>query len=79
MCTTPVLALPTETGRFVLDTDASDVAVAAVLHQEQWDPDKQEVVLKPMAYMSKTMSPTECNYETPKQEMLAVMVTSKEV
>ena len=77
LCTTPVLALPTETGRFVLDTDASDVAVAAVLHQEQWDSDKQEMVLKPIAYMSKTMSPTECNYGTPKQEMLAVMVAVK--
>ena len=60
-----------------MDTDASDVAVAAVLHQEQWDSDKQEMVLKPIAYMSKTMSPTECNYGTPKQEMLAVMVAVK--
>jgi hypothetical protein len=77
LCTTPVLALPTETGRFVLDTDASDVAVAAVLHQEQWDSDQQEMVLKPKAYMSKTMSPTECSYGTPKQEMLAVMVAVK--
>ena len=38
LCTTPVLALPTETGRFVLDTDASDVAVAAVLHQSNGTP-----------------------------------------
>ena len=53
------------------------MAVAVVLHQEQWDSDKQEMVLKPIAYMSKTMSPTECNYGTPKQEMLAVMVAVK--
>ncbi len=35
LCTAPVLALPREGGTFILDTDASDVAISGILHQEQ--------------------------------------------
>ena len=31
----PVLGMPTENGMFVLDTDASVVAISGILHQEQ--------------------------------------------
>ena len=35
LCETPVLDMPTEKGMFVLDTDASVVAISGILHQEQ--------------------------------------------
>ncbi len=34
LCSATVLALPREEGTFILDTDASDVAISGVLHQE---------------------------------------------
>ena len=35
LCEAPVLGMPTEKGMYVLDTDASVVAISAILHQEQ--------------------------------------------
>ena len=35
LCQAPVLGMPTEEGMFVLDTDASVVAISGILHQEQ--------------------------------------------
>ena len=35
LCEAPVLGMPTEKGMFVLDTDASVVAILGILHQEQ--------------------------------------------
>ena len=46
------LAAPNENGRFVLDTDASAVAIAGILHQEQEYEGK--TVLRPIHYGSKT-------------------------
>ncbi len=34
LCSAPVLALPREEGTFILDTDASDLAISGILHQE---------------------------------------------
>ena len=51
-----------------LETDASDFVVAAILSQR--GPDG---VLHPVAYMSKTMSPAECNYEIYDKELLAIV------
>ena len=34
LCSAPVQALPREEGTFILDTDASDVAISGILHQE---------------------------------------------
>lgn len=64
----PVLAYPKCDGkRFILDTDASDMAVGAVLSQEQ---NGQEVVI---AYMSKTMNKHEQSYCVTRKELLAVV------
>ena len=63
------LAAPNENGRFVLDTDASAVAIAGILHQEQEYEGK--TVLRPIHYGSKTLSRTQMNYGAPKLEMLA--------
>ena len=71
LCEAPVLGMPTEKGMFVLDTDASVVAIWGILHQEQeWD---GRTVLRPIAYGSKVMSDTEMKYGAPKAEMFAVI------
>ena len=71
LCEAPVLGMPTEKGIFVLDTDASLVAISGILHQEQeWN---GRTVLRPIAYGSKVLSDTEMKYGAPKAEMFAVI------
>ena len=54
LCEAPVLGMPTEKGMYVLDTDASVVAISGNLHQEQeW---KGRTVLRSIAYGSKVLS-----------------------
>ena len=72
LCEAPVLGMPTEKGMYVLDTDASVVAISGILHQEQeWN---GRTVLRPIAYGSKVLSDTEMKYGAPKAEMFAVVV-----
>ena len=62
----PVLALPDEEGMFYLDPDASEVAIAGILHQEQeWNGKK---VLRPICYGSKVLNEAEQRYGAPKAE-----------
>ena len=71
LCEAPVLGMPTEKGMYVLDTDASVVAISEILHQEQeWN---GRTVLRPIAYGSKVLSDTEMKYGAPKAEMFAVV------
>ena len=71
LCEAPVIGMPTEKGMFVLDTDASVVAISGILHQEQeWN---GRTVLRPIAYGSKVLSDTEMKYGAPKAEMFAVI------
>ena len=59
LCEASVLGIATEKGMFVLDTDASVVAISGVLQQEQeWI---ERTVLRPIAYGSKVLSDTEMN------------------
>jgi hypothetical protein len=64
----PVLALPSDEGKFQLEMDASDVATRAVLYQMQSDGD-----YKLVGYASKSYSDPEKNYTTYDKEMLGVM------
>ena len=64
------LAAPNEEGRFVLDTDASAVAIAGILHQEQED--NGRTIFRPIVYGSKSLTRTQLNYGAPKLEMYAV-------
>ena len=64
------LAAPNEEGRFVLDTDASAVAIAGILHQEQQYNGK--TILRPIVFGSKSLTRTQMNYGAPKLEMYAV-------
>jgi len=67
LCTTPVLAYPNFELPFILTTDASKVAIAAILSQVQ------DVKERPIAYASRQLNTTEQNYTVSEQEMLALV------
>ena len=67
LTTTPVLGYPLDEGNMLLDTDASDTGIGAVLSQVQHG---RERVL---AYGSRKLSKTEQNYCTTRRELLAVV------
>ena len=67
----PVLALPQDTGVFILDTDASALSIGAVLSQVQ------NGVEKPLAFASKLLSKSEINYSITRRELLAVVTYLK--
>ena len=61
------LAFPYPDRPCVLDTDASDVAIGAVLSQNI------DGVEKPIAFFSRVLNPTQRNYCTTRRELLAVI------
>lgn len=63
----PILAFPLPEGEFILDTDASDQAVGAVLSQVQGG------VERVIAYGSKALSKAEKKYCVTRKELLAVV------
>ena len=65
--TTPILGYPRDEGRYILDTDASDMGMGAVLSQEQ---DGKERVL---AYLSQALTKEERRYCVTRKELLAVI------
>ena len=67
----PILAYPKLGSKFILDTDASNSAVGAVLSQVQ---DNKERVI---AYMSKSMNVHERAYCITRKELLAVVTALK--
>lgn len=67
LTTAPILAYPRMGVGFILDTDASQFAIGAVLAQK--NEGKEEVT----AYGSKTLSPAEQNYCVTRRELLAVV------
>jgi hypothetical protein len=65
----PVLVTPADNGPFRIEADASDFATGAVLSQLSAEDEKWHLV----AYLSKSLSKTEQNYEIHDKEMLAIM------
>jgi len=73
LMTEPILALPSDDGQVILDTDASDQGLGAVLSDRS--PDGVERVI---AYASRRLHPPEINYETTRKELLAVVYGLKQ-
>lgn len=71
LTTPPVLALPDEHGTFILDTDACETSIGAVLSQMQ---NGQEKVV---AYAGRTLSTNEVNYCITRKELLAIVYFAK--
>jgi hypothetical protein len=72
VCFNPILVIPIDNAPYQLEVDVSDFAVDRILSQrinDKWHP---------IAYMSKALSETECNYEIYNKEMLAIMLTLEE-
>lgn len=63
----PILALPNGTDPFILDTDASDMAIVGELIQVQ------EGVEKVNAYSSSSLTPEQKNYCTTRKELLSIV------
>ena len=64
----PVLAFPDFTQPFLIDTDASNTGLGAVLSQV--GPDGKE---HPIAFASRSLNPAERNYSVTRRELLAVV------
>ena len=67
MVRAPILAFPTESGDYMLDTDASNFGLGGVLSQIQ---NGVECVI---VYCSRALRPSQRKYCTTKREMLAVV------
>jgi len=72
LITGPILSLPENNETYILDTDACDTGLGAVLSQIQFG------VKKDIAYASRTMSAAEKKYETTRKELLAVVYGHKQ-
>ena len=68
----PILAYPDPEQEYILDTDASNYGIGAVLSQVQ---DGKEKVI---SYASRTLNKAERNYCTTRKELLAVVVFLKQ-
>jgi len=67
LCNDPILRYPDFTKPFVLTTNASNVAMGAVVSQGNKNSDR------PVSFASRTLSDSELNYSTVEKEMLAII------
>lgn len=67
----PILQYPDFNRPFILTTDASNVAIGAVLSQGPIGSDK------PISYASRTLNDSELNYSTIEKELLAIVWATK--
>lgn len=67
----PILQYPDFNKEFILTTDASNVAIGAVLSQGTVGSDK------PISYASRTLNESELNYSTIEKELLAIVWATK--
>jgi len=71
LISSPILAMPNDTEPFLLDTDACDVSIGAVLSQVQ------SGVERVIAYASRSLSKPERNYCITRKELLAIVCYTK--
>lgn len=72
--TAPILVQPNPSLQFIVEVDASDSGVGAVLSQRT-GPDQK---LHPCAFFSRRLSPAERNYDVGNRELLAVKLALEE-
>ena len=72
--TAPILSLPDPALQFIVEVDASDLGVGAILSQRSVKDNK----IHPCAFLSKKLSPAERNYDIGNRELLAVKVAMEE-
>ena len=72
--TAPILTLPDPQRQFMVEVDASNDGVGAVLSQRSEKDDK----MHPCAFLSRRLSPAERNYDVGNRELLAVKVALEE-
>lgn len=70
----PILIAPDPSRQFVVEVDASEVGVGAVLSQRSSSDDK----MHPCAFLSHRLSPAERNYDIGNRELLAVKLALEE-
>lgn len=71
LISSPILSFPKEQGQFILDTDASNHGVGAVLSQVQNSTEKV------IAYFSRVLNKAERNYCITRRELLATVASLK--
>jgi hypothetical protein len=71
LCTTPVLTFPNFKQQFTLTTDASKVAVAAILSRIQ------KGIKRPVAYANRQLNKPEQAYSASEAEILTVVWAAK--
>uniref|UniRef100_A0A3P8R7J1 Gypsy retrotransposon integrase-like protein 1 n=1 Tax=Astatotilapia calliptera TaxID=8154 RepID=A0A3P8R7J1_ASTCA len=71
---TPILTHPDSSKQFVVEVDASDAGVGAVLSQRSGPLNK----LRPCAFFSRRLTPAERNYDIGDRELLAVKLALEE-
>jgi hypothetical protein len=76
-CTAPILRHFNPALETLVESDASDFAAAGVLSQRFPEPDGS-LVLHPVAYYSRKLTPAECNYGIGYKELLAIVVAFEE-
>src|SRR3954466_13743971 len=67
MSTAPVLTMPKDKEPFMIECNASEGALGAILSQ------KQDDKWRPVAFLSKVLNATEHNYEIYDKELLAII------
>ncbi|QRV96805.1 Retrotransposable element Tf2 protein [Ceratobasidium sp. AG-Ba] len=72
VCENPVLIHPDPEKPFILETDASGVAIGAILSQRG-----EDGYLHPIAYLSKSYNDAQRNYDTANKELLAIVESLK--
>ena len=65
---TPVLKLPDVNKTFILQTDASNVGIGAIMLQQ-----REDGIKHPVAFASRKLLPRESNYSTIEKECLAIV------
>ncbi len=66
-----VMSFPQDDGLYILDCDASDFAVGAVLSQMQWCDKAKQTLERPIAYASKSLTKSQRRYCVTRRELLS--------